>query len=57
MNINKVYAEVKQVWHMYKYVLKQDKYKQTYRNVVFEDYILTLDLNTVHTRTFKTCFN
>ena len=34
------------MWHMYKYVLKhpyeQDIFKQTYRNVVFRDYILTL---------------
>ena len=36
-------SEVKQMWHMYKYVLKhpfrQDIFKQTYRNVVFRDYI------------------
>ena len=65
MNINIGYAvillffmtftsEVKQMWHMYKYVLKhpfrQDIFKQTYRNVVFRDYILTLALYTVHTR-------
>ena len=47
-------SEVKQMRHMYKYVLKhlfrRDKYKQTYRNVVFRDYILTLALYTVHTR-------
>ena len=48
--------EVKQMWHMYKYVLKrpfrQDTFlfQQTYRNVVFRDYILTLALYTVHTR-------
>ena len=39
------------MWHMYKYVLKhsirQDIFKQTYRNVVFRDYILTLALYTV----------
>ena len=39
-------SEVKQMWHMYKYVLKhpfrQDTLKQTYRNVVFRDYILTI---------------
>ena len=42
------------MWHLYKYVLKrpfrQDIFKQTYRNVVFGDYILTLALYTVHTR-------
>ena len=47
-------SEVKQMWHMYKYVLKhpfrQDIFKQTYRNVVFRDYILTLALFDVHTR-------
>ena len=38
-------SEVKQMWHMYKFVLKftfrQDTsiFKQTYRNVVFRDYI------------------
>ena len=40
--------------HMYKYVLKhpfrQDIFKQTYQNVVFRDYILTLALYTVRTR-------
>ena len=39
-------SEVKQMWLMYKYVLKhpfiQDIFKQTYRNVVFRDHILTL---------------
>jgi len=42
------------MYHVYKYVLKhpfrQDISKQTYRNVVFRDYILTLALYTVHTR-------
>ena len=42
------------MWHMYKYVLKhpfrQDIFKQTYRNVVFRDYILILALYTLHTR-------
>ena len=32
------------MWHMYKYILKrpfrQDIFKDTYRNVVFTDYIL-----------------
>ena len=36
-------SEVKQMLHMYKYVLKhpfrQDIFKQTYRNVVFREYI------------------
>ena len=45
-------SEVKQMWHMYKYVLKhtfrQDIFKQTYQNVVLRDYILTLALYTVH---------
>ena len=39
---------------MYKYVLKhpfrQDIFKQTYRNVVFSDNILTLALFTIYTR-------
>ena len=39
------------MWHMYKYVLKhtfkQDIFKQTYRNVVFRDYILTSALYAV----------
>ena len=39
------------MWHMYKYVLKhpfrQDIFKQTYRNVMFRDYFLTLALYTV----------
>ena len=38
-------SEVKQMWHMYKCVLKhpfrQDIFKLTYRNVMFRDYILT----------------
>ena len=46
------------MWHMYKYVLKHPSirqyiFKQTYRNVVFRDYILTLALYTVHVREFK----
>ena len=45
--------EVKQILHMYKYVLKhpfiQDIYKQTCRNVMFRDYILTLAIYTVRT--------
>ena len=40
------------MWHIYKYVLKhpfrQDIFKQTYRNVMFRDYILTLALYIVH---------
>ena len=47
-------SEVKQMWYMYKYVLKQpfrqDIFKQTYRNVVFRYYILALALYPVHTR-------
>ena len=42
------------MWHMYKYVLKhpfrQDIFKQTYRNVVFRDNILTLALYTIYTQ-------
>ena len=38
-------SEVKQMWHIYKYVLKhifrQDIFKQTYRNDLFRDNILT----------------
>ena len=44
------------MWHVYKYVLKhpirQDIFKQTYPNVVFIDYILTLALYTTQ-REFK----
>ena len=43
--------EFKQMWHMYKYVKKQSfrqgifkEFKQTYRNVVFRGYSLTLAL-------------
>ena len=62
VNINIGYAvilpfhdsEVIQMWHKHKYVLKhpfrQDIFKQTYRNVVFGNYILTLALYTVHMR-------
>ena len=36
----------KQMWHMYRYVLKnpfrKDIFKQTYQNVVFREYFLTL---------------
>ena len=43
--------EVKQMWHMYKYVLKhafrQRYIYATYRNVVFRDHILTLSFYTV----------
>ena len=46
-------SEVKQMWRMYKYVLKhpfkQDIYK-TYRNGVCRDYILTLAYYAVQTR-------
>ena len=42
------------MWNMNKYVLKHpirpDVFKQTYRNVVFRDYILTLTLYTVQPR-------
>ena len=47
-------SEVKQMWHMYKYVLKhplrEDRFKQKNQNVVFRDYILTLASYTVHSR-------
>ena len=33
-----------------KHPFRQDIFKQTYRNVVFRDYILTLALYTVHMR-------
>ena len=40
------------MWHMYKHFLKrpfkQDIFKQTYRNVVFRDYVLTLTLYKIH---------
>ena len=47
-------SEAKQMWHMYTYVLKHPirhiydifHVKQTYRNVVFRDYILTSALYT-----------
>ena len=46
--------EVKKMLHTYKYVFKQpfrqDIFKQTYRNVMFTDYILTLAIFTVYTK-------
>ena len=40
------------MWHTYRYVLKhtygQNIFKETYQNVMFRDYILTLALYTVH---------
>ena len=52
------HLRVKQMWHLYKYVLnhpfRQDTYIQaTYQNVVFRDYILTLPLYNVYIREFK----
>ena len=45
------------MWHKYKLVLKhpfrQNIFKQTYRNVVFRDYILTLALYILYMREFK----
>ena len=50
-------SEVKQMWHMYKYVLKhpfrEDRFKQKNQNVVFRDYILTLASYTVHSRVYS----
>ena len=43
-------SEIKQMWHIYKYVLKYPFRQQTHRNVVLEIIILALALNTVYTQ-------
>ena len=52
-------AEVKLMLHMYKYFLKhlfrQNRFKQTNRNVVFRDYILTLAWLYCTYASLKTC--
>ena len=54
LTFHDLYLRGQQMWHMYfvlKHPFRQDIFKQTYQNVMFRDYILTL--YTIHIREFK----